>query len=144
MGNTEKISDIDATSVIVLLSIVLLVLADETFILSLHNTTIAIFILSCWESTRRRRKIKDELSLKTDLFLRDIVNDFFLHLDVLHMLTMFLKHTGHMERAVAVYQAMIELNVFCPDVLKKANKKVPETHYLHCSDVCANFQRHFN
>ena len=59
------------------------------------------------------------------------------------MLAMFLKQAGHLERAVAVYQAMIELNVFCPDVLKKADKKVSETH-LHCSNVCANFVRYFS
>ena len=43
MGNTEKNSNIEATSIF--LPPVLLVPVDETFILSLHNTTIAILLL---------------------------------------------------------------------------------------------------
>ena len=42
--------------------------------------------------------------------------------DTIDMLAKFLKHSGHMERAVSLYQAMIEFNLFCPDVLKQVDK----------------------
>lgn len=37
-------------------------------------------------------------------------------------LCMFLKEAGHKERAVAAFQALIELNVFCPERLKSADR----------------------
>ncbi len=43
---------------------------------------------------------------------------------IFRMLGRFLMQAGHTERAIAMYQAMIELNIFCPDVLKESSNKV--------------------
>ena len=55
--------------------------------------------------------------------------------DTFDMLAKFLKQNGHMERAIALYQAMIEFNLFCPDVLKHAEKASKYLHHVVVNEL---------